>query len=254
MTYEALIYDIEKSLKQNYDEKDISRYAILYWIIVYAKPLKRKQFEADLKLNNQLDDRFLNIFDKIPVYGSPQPANPKALQALKYVFLPQSVMSLTNNRGISYFAYSGYDPDCGGPEFAMATFTRTEPREVRRLYMRRSETEKPSPRNVYYFRRSDDIVYFLGIEDVNVKYLQVGLYVDVDLSNIASIKQEIDLPSDAIASLRNQLLGMGRFIMMLPADYKNDGSSDLPGRSMNAMGIQPRQPQPEQASQDPQQQ
>lgn len=243
MTYEDLIYDIEKSLKQNYDDSDINRYAILYWILVYSKPLKRKQFESDIAKGNQLDDKFLNIFDKIQVYSSTQPANPNNLQGLKYIFLPESVMSLTNNRGVSYFSYSGYDPDCGGPEFAMATFTRTEPREVRRLYMRKSETERPGPKNVYYFRNSDDIVYFLGLEQVNVKLLQCGLYVDTNFDKITSIKENIDLPSDLIASLRNQLLGMGRFIMMLPADYRNDGSSDVPGRSMNAMGIMPRQPQ-----------
>lgn len=249
MTYGDLIDDLEKSLKQNTDDKEINRYAILYWILVYAKPLKRKQFETDLAQNKQLDDRFLNIFDKIPVYGSPQPNNLNPLQALKYIFLPESVMSLSNNRGVSYFGYSGYDPDCGGPEFAMATFTRTEPREVRRLYMRKSDTERPSPKNVYYFRNSDDIVYFLGLETVNVKYLQTGIYIDAEFDKITSINQEIDLPSDAVASLRNQLLGMGRFIMMLPADFKNDGSSDIPGRTLNAMGIQPNQPQAQQVEQ-----
>lgn len=243
VTYLDLALDLEKSLHQNTDDKEINRYALFFWIFTYAKALKRQRFEKDISMGNKFDDGFLNIFNKIPVYSSPTPTNQTPLQGLKYIIMPESVMSLSNNKGINYIAYSGYDPDCSGTEFTMATFTRTQPNEARRLYMRTSETEKPSPKNVYYFRTGDEI-YFVGIEQVNVSFLEAGIYSDGNFADIKSVNEKINLPSDMIGALRNQLLGMGRFILMLPADVANDGTSAISGRNMQNMGIRPTQPAP----------
>ena len=57
-------------------------------------------------------------------------------------------------------------------QFWPVKFTRTSPTKMQRLYFRDEET--PSPDNPYFYRLNDRI-YLLGVEQINITEVEVGL-------------------------------------------------------------------------------
>ena len=102
--------------------------------------------------------------------------------------------------------------------------------------------EEPSSTNPYFYR-TDDKVFLLGLECVDVpKGLEMGLYATID-PNIdgCNLDDEIDLSEELITVLRNEVLALGRFAFIIPNEKVNEGA-DQTSQAVQQQNIQIPQP------------
>jgi hypothetical protein len=142
----------------------------------------------------------------------------------KYIELPASILDFDKDRGVDFISY---DYTVETNPFTHVVFTRTTMSEARRLYW--TDEETPTPDNPYWYRANNPKIFLLGIECINVKFVEAGLIMS--LSNMpCSLDEEIPFPSELISVLQRQVLDLGRFILQIPTDRTNDGSYDIDGK------------------------
>jgi len=220
MTYRFFTYDILESFKQTFDDKELSLSHIIYWTQLGINRLKR----LDMEQNDT--GLYLSIFDKIIVNID------SALKDRKYVDLPAMAFGLKNEKAVKYITYN-FDTGCccDGPNFAQVFFNRTTAQKSHRLYL--DPYESPSSENPYFYR-SKDRLYFLGLECVVVKDVEIGLMSALDPTKPCDMDDEIELSNDLLAALRAEILSMGRLAVIVPKDRINEGTDKATERGGEA--------------------
>lgn len=215
-----IVDDIATDLKQIYDDKQIQKAKIAYWVLMIGNRLKSQHIEK------RDSGAFLHVFTNVPVVVEQSSTNPNIVKGRKHIVLPTTIYDYNQDRGIEYISYwiddEAFD-DCP-PEFTNKTFTRTTPKVSHRLYY--DEDERPSPSNPYFYRTGDR-VYFLGIEKVNVEEVEIGIYSAFDPLTEIDLDDEFDFPDELVAVLKRQVLDLGRFVLQVPEERKNDGENDV---------------------------
>lgn len=207
MTYREICYDIYTILRSNYDDTEISLRHVLYWVQAYADRLR---IQHDEKIDSGAT---ISVFNTIPVLiESPT--------GRKYVVIPTTIYDTDGDAGINYISYI-YSVDTNA--FSYVTFSRTTPSEVQRLYW--TDEEKPAPDNPYFYRIGDKI-YLLGLECINVQFVEAGLKTSFT-SDTCSLDDEFIFPPELIPILQRQVLDLGRFVLQIPADRTNDADQNL---------------------------
>lgn len=216
-----VVDDIAKDLKQVSDDKKIEKSQVAYWIMMVANRLKSQH------IAKRDSGQHLHTYVGIPVEKVASSANPNTVQGRKRITLPTAIYDFNNDRGIDYISYWIEDEaenDCP-PEFSNFTFTRTSIKKSTRLYM--DSYEKPAPDNPYFYR-SGEFVYFLGIEKVNVLEVEIGIYSTFSALTDIDLDAPFDFPEELINVLKRQVLDLGRFVLQIPEERRNDGESDTP--------------------------
>ena len=212
MTWRNVVYDLWTNLKQAFDDADITLYHVQYWVSVHATKL----------LSQHIDKRdsgaFLTVYNNVHFLVDSD-------NGRKYIQLPANIIDYDKDGGIEYISYGACIDDCT-PAFTSVTFSRTSPAASRVLYY--TEDEKPSPSNPYFYRVGDR-VYLLGLECVNPCGLELGLYLTLS-PDICDLDEEMTLPEELIPVLIRQVLDLGRFVMAMPTDRINEGSSEPAGQ------------------------
>lgn len=215
------IDDIAVTLKQTYDDKIIQRSQIAYWILLIGNTLKAQHIQK------RSSGAFLTSFGNIPVTTD-------ALTGRKYFVLPNTIYDFTNDGAIDCIAYfSDGSPLCP-PQFTRQTFNRTTKKTSQRLYYSKYET--PSPKNPFFYRISNKI-YLLGLEKVNIPFLEVDLYTAFDPLTVIDIDQPFDFPDELMSILRVQVIALARYSYMFPQDRSNDGNDANAEKAVNTPKI-----------------
>lgn len=219
-----IVDDIAKDLKQVFDDKVIQRTQIAYWVLMVANRLKSQH------IAKRDSGAFMHTFSKIPILTYSSVNNPDQVDSRKYILLPESIYDYNKDGGIEYIAYYVEDdkPSCP-PPFTRQTFIRTTPSTAQRLYY--SEDEKPSPSNPYFYRTGNHI-YFLGIECVEAKYIEIGIYNTLSPIDKIDLDAELDFSDELLIILKRQVLDLGRFTLMLPQERINDGADEATGKGV----------------------
>jgi len=217
MTYRYVIYDIEKTLKKNFDDADITLNQILYWVMVVANKI-RLQHTMDTNT-----DMFTSTFCPVPIQ--------KDDKGRKYIDLPSSIMSLPNNAGVVSMSYNIDTNCCKGPAFAQTFFEPVNYGDVQHLYL--DEYTKPSAKNPYFYRVGDKVngvdvnrLYLLGLECVDAVDLEIALKTTLNPKELCNLDEEIPVPDELIQMLITEVLELGRFGMMIPEERVNVGDDD----------------------------
>jgi hypothetical protein len=207
-----IIDDAIVSLKQTIDDAEISRPTIAFWVINIANRLKA------LHIDKRDSGAMLTTFPKVPVVtASNSQFHP---DGRKYFTLPASIFDFDKDNAIHYIAYeSDGGPNCP-PRFTQVRFQRTNPASSRRLYW--NPYEKPSPSNPYFYRTLDDVV-LLGVENIKIKSVEIGVYAAIQQVTNIDEDMPIELPEELIMLLQRQILDLGRFVLNVPEDKRNDG-------------------------------
>lgn len=207
-TLRYVVYDILRDLKQGYPDAAITPFQMTYWVLVHADRLKKLHIEK--RDSGAYVVPFTVDVEVDPYNGS------------NYFELPTNIYDMHKDRGVEFIAYPAtFDSDFSN--LAGTLFTMVNRGEIRRLYFR--EDEKPSPSNPYAYRLQDRI-YLIGVEQINLTSVDVGLYTTFDPANLnMDIDQPFDFPQDLLSILKRQILDMGRFTMRLPKDLMNDGAT-----------------------------
>ncbi len=216
ITLRYVVSDCLTILKKETANADLTEAQVQYWAVTIANKLR---FQHILKSPT---GRYLNIYTNIPVQISSTSTNPDLVKNRKYVDLPEAVYDMMAEKGINYICHT-QDGTCP-PEFMGLLFQPTSPSTAYRLNY--SPYEEPSPKNPYFYRTDNNRIYFLGLETVNVRSLEMGLYTSIDMrTNRINIDSPLDLTEQHIDILRAQLLSLGSFSSAIPKDRTNDASN-----------------------------
>lgn len=230
-----VVDDIQKDFNQTFDDREITKAQVAYWVLLFGNEMRSQH------IDKRSSGAFLNIFTGIPVLELQASQNPNAVEFRKHFILPTSIYSFNNDKAIDYVAYySPGDPGCA-PKFTKVIFNRTKPSIAHRLYM--NKYEKPSPNNPFFYR-AHEYVYLLGIENVNVKFIEVGLYTTFNPLTQINLDDPFDFPEELLAQLKRKVIDLGRFALQVPGDRTNDGSDSInPGKvpAQKLVSVQPQQ-------------
>jgi len=213
-TYRYVVYDLEKSLNASFDDADFTFPQILYWVTVVANRLR-------VDHNNLTNsDLFTSTFHSVPVLTD--------AKGRKYIDLPAQIMDLPNNSGVVYMTYNSETCKCDGPMFAQRFFQPVNVGAVQHLYL--DEYTKPSVSNPYFYRIGhmvDNVgvnrIYLLGVECISIEDIEIAIKASIDPMKICDLDEQVPLPDERIQELINEVLKLGKFIMMMPTEGINDG-------------------------------
>jgi hypothetical protein len=210
-TWRQVVYDTWSSLKQAFDDGDISISHVQYWVSVHASQL----------LSQHIDKRdsgaYLTEFHNIQVSTDP-------ITGYKYIDLPADIFDYDKDGGIEFISYGVCVDDCT-PPFTSVMFSRITPSASRLLYF--TEEERPTPANPYFYR-VDDRIYFLGLECINACGIDMAIYMTVDPMT-CDLDDDFPLPDELIPVLIRRVLDIGRFVMSMPSDRINEGDTTVGG-------------------------
>lgn len=227
--YRYVGFDLLKSLKKMNDDADVRLTQVVYWIQVIANRIRADQF---LKTDSGL---FTSTFTNVQVLTD---SNGK-----KYIELPNQIMDLPNEEGVEMITYCSdkCDPHPQSAVFFQPTTMAKSPL----LYM--DEYTEPSSNNPYFYRVGDKVngvkvnrIYFLGLECIDVDCVDIALRCSIDPTSVCDLDDEIPIPDERVKELMDEILALGRFVMMVPEERINQGDDETSPSSV------PNPPQTEQ--------
>jgi len=207
-TIRYVVYNLLNSLKQIYDDASLTPFKVFFWVMTLADQLR---YQHIVKSGT---GAFVYKFDVVveidPVTGR------------NFFTLPSGIYDMENDGAVQYITYAP-GVDLSLPLFASVSFTRTSPEKAARLYFR--EDEKPKPENPYFYRQNEKI-FLLGVEEINLTSLEVGLITSLNPADLTiDIDTPLDLPAHLLPILERRILDLGRFAMAIPSDLQNDGAA-----------------------------
>jgi len=209
--------EILVTIKQTFDDKQISQAQVAYWVIIVANDLLGKH-------NAKRDSgAFLTTFVDIPVQVATSSTNPNIVAGRKYVELPGNIFDYDKDGGVEYIAYyRDEQPECQ-PDFQRKTIQRTSPGELQWLQLH--PNTKTSISNPYWYR-TGDIIYLVGLETSPVKFIEMGVYMTISPLEKIDIDQPFNFPGELLHVLKRQVTDLARFSFLFGSnDRSNDGDN-----------------------------
>lgn len=218
-----IVDEIETEIRQTFDDKVVSKAQIAYWVIVVGNTI--------LGQHNEKRDSgaFLSVFPEIPVKVAQNNSIPNIIKGRKYIELPGEIFDFNNDDGVEYIAYYNPDENCA-PEYQKKTIQRTSPSKLQWLML--NKETKPSPKNPYWTRASK-YIYFAGIEEVPVKFVEMGIYMTIDPLEKIDIDKPFPFPAERLHILKRQVTELARYSFLFPDNKINDGSDVDANKQMN---------------------
>jgi hypothetical protein len=208
-TIRMVVYDLLNDFRQIYDDAALTPFKVFYWTMVFADRLRKQHID---KIDS---GAYIVRFDNVPVTID-------GTTGRNYFELPAPIYDFDKDGGIAYVSYPP-TMDLSMPMWGSVVFTRTTVANAMRLYFR--DEEKPAPNNPYFYRQNK-YVYLLGVEEINLTKVEVGLKTTLEPASLTTdIDLPFDFPQDLIPVLKRQLLDIGRFVMQIPTDLVNDGAA-----------------------------
>lgn len=208
LTYKYAVADCKLTLKQNFPDAEISSASILFWIRTCENFIRQRTLKVEST------GAYLSEF-----YGAN--AIPVITDSIKkWIALPQNIYDLMFEKGIEYISLNMP----GVPFGKQIRFTQTDSDRIQRLYY--NPYEVPSPGNPYFYRIGNNI-YLLGIETVSVANVNLGIYGSLDPRPVLlPLDTPLGINDEQYVSLKDMILSMGRFAMLIPDSRKETGDDD----------------------------
>ena len=203
--YRYLAYELQTDLKSAYPDADIQFNQVLFWIRTVENQMRARH------LKSTESGAYLAQFDDVPVLVD---------GIRKYVVLPAAVYDMAFENGIEYITYERNDVIA----FTSIVFQATSPAGAPPLYD--NPYTKPTPSNPYFYRVNQRI-YFLGVEDIKLKKVEMGIYSALDpRASVIDLDSSVGLNEEQVHQLRIEVLNLGKFVLVIPKDRVEDGTDD----------------------------
>lgn len=210
--------EIITDLEQTFDDAEIGQVTVGFWIITLSNQILGQH------IGKRDSGAFMTTWTGVPVIEPTTTLQNAVVNGRKYIVLPENIFDFNMDGGIDYIAYTSDGGAGCPPEFEFVNFERTSPKESRML-MFHPQT-KPSPKRPYYYR-TGNFIPLLGIENVNVPAVEIGIYSTIKPITEINFDAPFNFPDELMAVLRRQLLDLGRFILLMPGENRiNDGSDE----------------------------
>ena len=244
-TYRSMAYSIQTVIKQTFDDLSVDINQIVYWINLMVK---RARYD---KIKKNISDAYLVYFPDVKIFTD-------ELTKRKYIILPSTIVDLDNDYGIKMITFCADDRDvCEEP--LENPFTRTQAAKVNSLYG--NPFRKPSTSNVVFYRtkynvngEKKDVVFFLGIECLDIDCVDLYLYSDESTDFICNLDEKIDISPEMEKFIYYEVLNLARFGYMTPSDKTNDGNDTQYKLAQGTRPVQPIYRDTESPNEQPQQQ
>jgi len=202
-TLRYIVFDALRSIRETHPDANVTIAQAAYWTIVHGDRLRK------IHIGQADSGAHLVTFKDVAVLVDPDLGR-------NYFILPAAIYDFDDDKGIDYITYRP-EIDRNDPVFTSVQFTRTNIPASRRLYM--NEDERPKPSDPYFYRVSDRI-YLLGCEQINLLFVEAGLYttlLPVDTS--LDLDAVFDFPPELLPQLKAEVVGLGLFIAKLPEEF-----------------------------------
>lgn len=210
----VVIDDIRTTIKQTFDDKEVSRSQVAYMVIIVGnRLLSQHEGKRD-------SGQFLVPFADIPVETASDNSEMGVIKGRKFIRIPSAIFDFDRDKGVGYIAYYNPDENCK-PELYRKTVTRTTPSEIQ--WLQSNEHTKPSAKSPYWYR-AGDVIYLVGLESVPVKYCEAGLFLTIDPVEKIDIEKPFFFPQELLEVLKRQVVDLARYSFLFKRDGSNDGS------------------------------
>jgi hypothetical protein len=209
-----LIDDTLETIKQTFDDRNVSRAQVAYWYIIVANQLKAQH------LQKRDSGAFLSTFADVPVVQVAANKNPDFVKARRFLMLPVDIFDFDKDNGIEYITYTSPGGIECPPKFSEIKFQRTTPSEAEWLNMH--PHTKPSSKNPYWYRVGRNI-YLLGVEKINLKSVEMGIYMTISPVEKIDIDAPFPFPAELLHVLKRQVLDLARMSFFFPSERQNSG-------------------------------
>jgi len=216
-TLGTVVDDLMKDFNQLFDDKRIQKSQVAHWVIMLGNKLLSQH------ISKRDSGQYLSVYAGVPIEVSTENIPPDIIKNRKYITLPESIFDYDMDGGIEYISYwMETEKENCEPLFTQITFNRTTPGESGRLYL--SDYEKPKSENPFFYRVGCRI-YFLGIECINPKTVEIGIYSTIRpvTDEETDLSKPLKFPEETLIILKRQVLDLGRFVLMMPEERVNDG-------------------------------
>jgi hypothetical protein len=209
----VIVDEIRTSIKQTFDDKNVSRAQAAFWVIIIGNRL--------LSQHNAKRDsgQFLNAYI-VPVITPKETVLPNIIAGRKYIELPFQIFDYDRDGGVEYMSF--YNPEEGClPHNRIKKVERASVSQLEWLQM--DKNTRPSPKNPY-FTRLGDIFPIHGIESVPVKEIEIGIYQTISSLDKIDLEAPFMFPAELMPELKRQVTDLARYNFLFPSDKSNDGS------------------------------
>lgn len=225
-------------LKQTSDDSEITPVQVAFWIITLSNRVLSQH------VNKRDSGAFMTTWPRIPVVEPTTTQQVGIVSGRKYIELPSGIFDFDKDAGVEYIAYeSDGGPGCP-PRFLVVRFERTSPSEL--IMLAGNPHTKPSPMRPYWYR-TKNLIPLVGIENINVPFVEMGLYSTIAPVDEIDFDAPFDFPEELMSVLRREIFGLGQFILQVPSSRLNIG--DDPDAGQGGVPTQKivsvNQPQPE---------
>lgn len=216
-----IVDDLAKDFNQIFDDKQVQKAQIAYWVVMIGNRLLSQH------IAKRDSGAYLSVYPDVPVEVAESNKERNLVKNRKYIKLPSVIFDYNRDGGIEFISYYLDEEIKGCPApFVNQTFNRTTQSEVQRIYF--SKYEKPSPENPYFYRVGE-YIYLLGIECVDVKAVEIGIYSTLKPITEVDIDDSFEFPEELLIQLKRQVLDLGRFVLMMPKERTNDADDSSQG-------------------------
>jgi hypothetical protein len=209
--------EILSTIKQTFADRSVSRAQVAYaFITVGNKMLGQHIIKRD-------SGAFLTIFPEVPVQIAENVAVEGVVTNRKYIELPGLIFDYDKDDAIHYVAYESTGSKYELPRFSKKKMMRTEPGQAEWLLL--SPYTHPSPKEPYFYRVGN-LVYFLGLEKIPVKNVEMGLFLTINPLQVIDIDQPFPFPMELLSDLKRQVIDLIKFGWFFPADREITGDDE----------------------------
>jgi hypothetical protein len=199
-----IVDEIRTTIKQTFDDKEVSRAQVAHWVIIVGNQLLGKHiFKRD-------SGAFL-----VPYIVDVQTNGIR-----KFIEMPADIFDFDRDGGIELMSYYNPDEKCK-PEYRKRKIQRTSPSELE--WLETGEHTKPSPSDPYFWR-AGNIISIEGIESVPVKKVEVMIYQTINPLEKIDLNKEFTFPAELLDTLKRQVTDLARYSFFFKNDNANDGA------------------------------
>lgn len=216
-TLKVIVDEVRTSIKQTFDDKEVSRAQVAHWVIIVGNAL------LALHKGKRRSGAFLSTYS-VPVQEVAEADGKNLLPWRKFIEIPSDIFDYDMDAGVEYMAFYNPDPNCK-PEMAYKTITRTSPAAIKWLNLS-NRTKPGSISGEFYFWRSKSIFYLVGLEALPVKEIEVGVYHTIKPLEQIDIDAPFEFPDELLAELKRRVTELARYSFLFKTDNNNDGAND----------------------------
>lgn len=213
-TLRQLVNSVEIHLQQTGDDEKIPPNQLVLWGMWLVNKYR------SYKYHTTESGAYLTIMPSVAVIKA-SASSTDIIAGEKYSTLPNAILDLEGDRGIDYISYARGDYPDNVDLGVIGRFTRTSPQKARRLYY--SKYEKPAADNPYWYLHGTYVGY-LGIGNVNISTVEMGLITSFDPFSAHDIDDELPILSEFGDEIFKDMTELGRFALLIPEERLNQGA------------------------------